>query len=86
MKAYRLSVKKALKDNDQRKRESALKAIDDEIHGLIEIKWGTSMKISEMTSVERQSIIHAFMFLTEKTLASGDFDKWKARLVAGGTK
>ena len=86
VKSYRLSVRKALEDADQRKRESALKAIDEEIRGLMEIKWGEAVRYSEMSSVDRQSIIHAFMFLTEKTLASGDFDKWKARLVAGGNE
>jgi hypothetical protein len=36
-----------------------------------------------LTAVEKKEVIHAFMFLKEKHLGDGSFEKWKARLVAG---
>ena len=50
------------------------------------MNFGVATMYNTMTSLEKQSIIHAFMFMTEKKLGSGALDKWKARLVAGGNE
>ena len=84
--AYRILVVKALKDKDEVRRKSALAAMDTEIDGLMGLHFDDAVHYGEMTSAERQGIIHAFMFMTEKKLGSGDFDKWKARLVAEGNE
>jgi hypothetical protein len=84
--AYRISVTTALRDKDETRRKSALAAMDTEIDGLMGLHFGDAVKYGDLTSAERQGIIHAFMFMTEKKLGSGDFDKWKARLVAGGNE
>jgi hypothetical protein len=84
--ANRISVKSALNDKDANRSRKASEAIDLEINGLIAMGFGVPMHYNRMTSLERQGIIHAFMFMTEKRLGSGAFDKWKARLVAGGNE
>ena len=77
--AYRISVKKALNDKDASRAKKASDAVDAELDGLMAMNFGVATMYSTMTSVEKQSIIHAFMFMTEKKLGSGTFDKWKAR-------
>ena len=42
------------------------------------------MDPSTLTRALRQRLIRGFIFLKEKFLANGEFDKLKARLVAGG--
>lgn len=39
---------------------------------------------TQLTQAQRHLILYSFMFLTEKWTATGDFDKLKARLAAGG--
>jgi len=84
--AYRTSLHKAVNDPDVARRESAEKAVAEEIDNLFNMGWGDAVTRSQLSSDERDSIIHAFIFLKEKTLGNGDFDKWKARLVAGGNE
>ena len=84
--AYRISVRKALNDKDTSRAKKASDAVDAELDGLMEMNFGVGMMYSTMTREEKMSIIHAFMFMTEKKLGSGAFDKWKARLVAGGNE
>jgi hypothetical protein len=42
------------------------------------------VKLSHLTHAERKAIIRSTMFLKDKYFASGVFQKFKARLVAGG--
>ena len=72
------------KGGERRKR--AEEAIIEEIDNLFNMGWGDAVLLNSLSREERDSIIHAFMFLKEKTLGDGTFDKWKARLVAGGNE
>jgi len=84
--AYRVSLNKAVNDPDKDRRESAEKAIDEEIDNLFNMGWGDPVLRSQLSQSEKEGIIHAFIFLKEKQLASGAFERWKARLVAGGNE
>jgi hypothetical protein len=42
------------------------------------------VRLSHLTHAERKAIIRSSMFLKDKYFASGVFEKFKARLVAGG--
>ena len=86
LEAYRVSLKKAVADADETRRNSAIKACDDEFDNLMGMNFAKGVKARDMTRVQMLTVIHAFMFLTEKNLGSGEFDKWKARLVAGGNE
>ena len=44
----------------------------------------TPVDVKSLTYEERERIIRSSMFLKDKFLASGEFEKLKARLVAGG--
>jgi hypothetical protein len=78
--AYRLTLKKALKKNEKASRESVMKelkqVLDKDVFEMIEK--------SSLTKKQLKKVIRSSMFLTEKFTASGEFDKLKARLVAGG--
>ena len=73
--ANRISAKKALTDKDVNRRQKASDAVDLELNGLVAMGFGVPTDYNKMSSEERQSIIHAFMFMTEKKLGSGAFDK-----------
>lgn len=78
--AYRMSVKKALKKNEKESRKSILKELQQIVDKDV---WETILK-SKLSKEQLKKVIRSAMFLTEKFTASGDFDKLKARLVAGG--
>ena len=40
--------------------------------------------LRNLSNAQKRAIIRSFMFLKDKYLASGAFEKFKARLVAGG--
>jgi hypothetical protein len=75
---FHMSVKQALR----RMRESAMKAIVKELTALDHK--GTFIPVSTNQVPRNTKIIPSFMFLKEKYLPSGEFEKLKARLVAGG--
>ena len=50
------------------------------------MNWAESVFARQMTRIQLTAVIRAFMFLAEKKLGSGEFNKWKARLVAGGNE
>lgn len=80
--SYRISVRQALKDKDPARVAAAEKACEDECLNLITNK--TFIPVKYVPVNHRSCILPSFMFLKEKTLANGQPDKWKARLVAGG--
>lgn len=51
---------------------------------MLEKKVWTPVEIQRLPREEKARIIRSSMFLKEKFLASGEFEKLKARLVAGG--
>ena len=55
-----------------------------EIWNVLNYKAFHPVKVSSLTSKQLKSIIRSSMFLKEKYLPSGEFDKLKARFVAGG--
>lgn len=77
---YKLSVKKALRKNEVVARESILK----ELRQMVEKEVWEVLDKTKLSNAQLKKAIRSTMFLTEKFTAAGDFDKLKARLVAGG--
>jgi hypothetical protein len=69
---------------DEKKRTESQKAIETEIKQLMDVKAFQPMKWETIDEQTRKKIIPSHMFLKEKLLANGEFDRMKARLVAGG--
>jgi hypothetical protein len=78
--AYRLTIKKALKMNKEASRDSIMK----ELKQILEKHVWEALNKSVLTKTQLKKAIRSSMFLKEKFTASGEFDKLKARLVAGG--
>jgi hypothetical protein len=78
--AYVLSVDRALRQFGEKATESLM----TELRGLDAKEVFKQVKLSGLSRKERRRIIRSKMFLKEKFLSSGDFDKLKARYVAGG--
>jgi hypothetical protein len=78
--AMRLSVNAALREHG----EVARTVIESELRQMIEKKVWTPMQLEGMTAAEKKGIIRSSMFIKEKFLSTGEFEKLKARLVAGG--
>jgi hypothetical protein len=80
----RLTVKKALNHPNAELREKCTVAISNELTMLWNVK---TFKPVHKATISRENLSRVYpchMFLKEKFLASGAFDKVKARLVAGG--
>jgi hypothetical protein len=82
--ANRLSVRQALQEQNAEKRKASSDAIEAEIKQLMDIGAFRPIRVEDLSEQERKRIIPSHMFLKEKLLANGDFDRMKARLVAGG--
>jgi len=82
--AYRISLRKALKDKERRK--SALQAVHGEIKNMEDGDVLDFLLRQRIPHKERKHIIPAHLFLTDKFKADGAFDKVKARLVANGDR
>jgi hypothetical protein len=80
MHAYRLTIKKALKMNKEASRDSIMK----ELKQILDKEVWEALDKSLLTKSQLKKAIRSSMFLKEKFTASGEFDKLKARLVAGG--
>ena len=78
--ALTISVRDALRTRG----DTARNVILEELNQMIKKSVWTPVYKQSLTTEERSKIIRSSMFLKEKFLASGEFDKLKARLVAGG--
>ena len=61
-----------------------MSVIEKELGQMLEKKVWAPVNLTGLSWEEKQRIIRSSMFLKEKFLASGEFEKLKARLVAGG--
>ena len=77
---FNISVKEALRTRGK----DAERVIEKELGQMITKKVWTPVDIKSLPYEEKRRIIRSSMFLKEKFLASGEFEKLKARLVAGG--
>ena len=78
--AFKMSVRAAMKDRP----EEARVVIMTELQQMVDKRVWHGVDTRTMTKDERRAVIRSSMFLKDKYLASGAFEKFKARLVAGG--
>jgi hypothetical protein len=78
--AFKISVRKAMKERPQ----DAEPVIMKEMRQMLDKRVWHGKHMGDLTASERSSVIRSSMFLKDKYLASGAFDKFKARLVGGG--
>ncbi len=78
--AFKISVTAVLRDRGDEAR-SVLMA---ELQQMLDKKACHRVCTNDLTSNERKAVIRSSIFLNDKFTASGDFDKIKTRLVAGG--
>jgi len=76
------SVRKALKERG----EEAMPVIEAELRQIDEKGVMEGVHFKNLTEDERGRVIRSSMFLKDKYTASGVFEKYKARLVAGGNQ
>eukprot|EP01037_Dinobryon_pediforme_P029665 gene29665-33390_t len=77
---FKMSVKSAMRDRP----EEARAVIMAEIKQMVDKKVWHGVHLEALSRKERKAIIRSSMFLKDKYFASGEFEKFKARLVAGG--
>ena len=75
-----ISVNQALRTRG----DAAVSVIEKELGQMIAKKVWSPVNLKVLTKDEMYRIIRSSMFLKEKFLASGEFEKLKTRLVAGG--
>ena len=80
LRAYKLSVKKALRQNEH----ASKKAILAELQQMVTKKVWELVERSKLTKKQLRSVIRSSLFLKDKFDAAGNFIKVKARFVAGG--
>jgi hypothetical protein len=77
---FKMSVRAALRERG----EEARPVIMAELQQMIDKGVWRAIRTSSLTRAQHGAIIRSSMFLKDKYLASGEFEKFKARLVAGG--
>jgi hypothetical protein len=75
-----VSVRQALITNGV----EAKRVIEKELRQMLEKRVWVPVQPSKLSSAEVSSIIRSSMFLKRKNFPDGRFEKYKARLVAGG--
>ena len=78
--AFTISVRMALKTRGA----EATPVIMAELQQMVDKQVWHGVHLRNLSTTERKRIIRSSMFLKDKYLASGTFDRFKARLVAGG--
>ena len=78
--AFKISVNTALRERG----DEARPVILAELKQMMEKHVWHGVLVSDLTRDERDKVIRCSMFLKEKFTASGEYEKLKARLVAGG--
>ena len=78
--ALKITVKRAMRDRPG----EALPVILAELQQMLDKGVWHGVHTADLTQGQRRAIIRSSMFLRDKYLASGVFEKFKARLVAGG--
>ena len=78
--AFKMSVKAAMRDRPK----EALPVIEAELQQMHDKQVWHGVRMRDLTKQQRKAIIRSSMFLKDKYFASGAFEKFKARLVAGG--
>jgi hypothetical protein len=81
-KCNKITLQKALRKYQDKAMQSCVK----ELEQLDEAGTWVPVDYSSLSSQQKKKIIGTFMFLNEKYLPNGDFDKLKARLVAMGNQ
>jgi hypothetical protein len=76
----RISVTKALKSLGK----AAITSITKELVGIHNEKGWRPIRIRDLTARQKTRMVRSFLFLKEKYTSTGEFEKLKARLVAGG--
>jgi hypothetical protein len=79
---FRITVNKAIKKFGDKAKSS----IRQELSQLLEKNVFIPVDSKHLTNAQLKSAIRSHMFLKEKHLPSGDFDKLKSRFVAGGNE
>ena len=77
---FNISVNEALRTRG----DAAVSVIEKELSQMLSKKVWSPVDLKGLSWDEKHRIIRSSMFLKEKFLASGEFEKLKARLVAGG--
>jgi hypothetical protein len=78
--AFKISVRAALRDRE----DEARPVIMAELQQMVNKNVWHGVHSTDLAIAERKAVIRSSMFLKDKYMASGAFDKLKARLVAGG--
>ena len=78
--AFKMSVKAVMRDRPK----EALPVIEAELRQMHDKTVWHGVHLRDLTKTQRRAIIRSSMFLKDKYFASGAFEKFKARLVAGG--
>jgi hypothetical protein len=76
----RISVTKAIKSLGK----AAVKSIVKELVGIHNEKAWEPVRMRDLSYKQKSKIVRSFLFLKEKYTSTGEFEKLKARLVAGG--
>jgi hypothetical protein len=78
--AFKMSVKAVMRDRPK----EAFPVIEAELRQMHDKTVWHGVHLRDLTKTQRRAIIRSSMFLKDKYFASGAFEKFKARLVAGG--
>ena len=78
--AFKISVRMAMRDRP----EEARPVIMAELQQMVDKRVWHAVHLGNLSEDQRKRVIRSSMFLKDKYLASGAFERFKARLVAGG--